>query len=106
MAARSNHPVSRCIAEELARIGARLSPSADVEEEPGVGLTLRRSGHVFRLGKDTGSEGADQEQPTTSRPLAPLSINTMPVTTSPLPFMVTAPWRNSAPIFTSATSRT
>lgn len=51
MAARSNHPVSRCIAGVLGNLGARFSPDADVEEIPGQGLQLERAGRVYRLGK-------------------------------------------------------
>ena len=50
MAARSNHPVSRCIAAELARAGARFSPDAVVEERAGAGLRLVRGGREYRLG--------------------------------------------------------
>jgi Cu2+-exporting ATPase len=50
MAVRSNHPVSRCLAEALARAGARFDPEAAVEERPGQGLSLRRGGHEYRLG--------------------------------------------------------
>jgi hypothetical protein len=42
---------------------------------------------------------------TTSWAFSPFSMITMPATVSPLPSRVTAPWRGSAPITTSATSR-
>jgi Cu2+-exporting ATPase len=50
MAARSNHPVSRCLAEWLAGQGARFSDGALVSEEPGRGLRMARDGHEYRLG--------------------------------------------------------
>jgi Cu2+-exporting ATPase len=50
MTARSNHPVSRCLAEALAAEGARFSDGAEVTEEPGRGLRLVREGHEYRLG--------------------------------------------------------
>jgi Cu2+-exporting ATPase len=50
MAARSNHPVSRCLAEALAQAGARFS-DATVTEIPGEGLRMRRDGHEYRLGR-------------------------------------------------------
>jgi Cu2+-exporting ATPase len=50
MAARSNHPVSRCLADALGRAGARFRGDAQVREERGRGLTLRRDGHEYRLG--------------------------------------------------------
>lgn len=51
MASRSNHPVSRCIADELHRRGARFQADAQVEEIPGQGMELVRDGVVYRLGK-------------------------------------------------------
>lgn len=51
MASRSNHPVSRCIAGELAKCGARFSADAAVEETPGAGLSLLRDGTLYRLGR-------------------------------------------------------
>jgi len=51
MAARSNHPVSRCLAAALAAAGARFDPDAKVEELPGKGLQLERDGVTYRLGK-------------------------------------------------------
>ena len=51
MAARSNHPVSRCIAAELAKAGARFDADAAAEELPGKGLQLERGGRTYRLGK-------------------------------------------------------
>ncbi|MFY0522301.1 heavy metal translocating P-type ATPase [Archangium gephyra] len=50
MAARSNHPVSRCLTEELARAGARFSSGAQVTEHPGLGLELIRPEGTWRLG--------------------------------------------------------
>lgn len=50
MAARSNHPVSRCLAAQLAAEGARFAADADVVEAAGRGLTLRRNGYSYRLG--------------------------------------------------------
>lgn len=50
LAARSNHPVSRCLAPALAAAGATLDPAARVEELPGQGLSLVRGGRTFRLG--------------------------------------------------------
>ncbi len=64
MAARSNHPVSRCLAAALSRAGARFSASAQVTECPGQGLELLREDGVWRLGAPawaapgaTGGEG-------------------------------------------------
>ena len=51
MTARSNHPVSRCIAAELARRGVASSADVPVMECPGQGLELIRDGHVYRLGR-------------------------------------------------------
>ncbi len=51
MAARSNHPVSRCIATELAAAGAHFDPDAHVEEVPGKGLLFEKGGVTYRLGK-------------------------------------------------------
>lgn len=51
MAARSNHPVSRCVAAALAEAGARFDPEARVVEVAGQGLILERGGHVYRLGR-------------------------------------------------------
>ncbi len=50
LAVRSNHPVSRCLATELARVGARFTPGAQVTEHPGQGLELVRDGETWRLG--------------------------------------------------------
>ena len=54
LAARSNHPVSRCLAAALSSAGARLEGSARVEEIPGHGLELLRDGHCVRLGSPAG----------------------------------------------------
>ncbi|AKU92982.1 Type cbb3 cytochrome oxidase biogenesis protein CcoI [Vulgatibacter incomptus] len=62
MASRSNHPVSRCLSEELARMGARFDADASVEELPGLGLQLVRGGHTFRLGRPAWA-GADAADP-------------------------------------------
>ncbi|HEY0839027.1 MAG TPA: heavy metal translocating P-type ATPase metal-binding domain-containing protein [Vulgatibacter sp.] len=51
MASRSNHPVSRALAQALAKAGARFSPDTAVDEIPGEGLELVREGRVHRLGK-------------------------------------------------------
>lgn len=55
LSARSNHPVSRCVAEALARgRGApapRFDPDAEVVEHPGRGVELVREGRRFRLGR-------------------------------------------------------
>jgi Cu2+-exporting ATPase len=53
LAARSNHPVSRCLAAELSKAGARFLPGLQVEEHPGHGLELTRDGSVWRLGAAT-----------------------------------------------------
>ncbi len=58
MAARSNHPVSRALADALSQMGARFEALADVEELPGRGLELRRDGAVWRLGKAQWASGA------------------------------------------------
>ncbi|PTL77570.1 heavy metal translocating P-type ATPase metal-binding domain-containing protein [Vitiosangium sp. GDMCC 1.1324] len=50
MAARSNHPVSRCLAAALSRTGARFSSGAQVTEHPGQGLELLREEGTWRLG--------------------------------------------------------
>lgn len=50
LAARSNHPASRCLATELARAGARFTPDAQVTEVPGAGLELVREDGTWRLG--------------------------------------------------------
>ncbi len=50
LSSRSNHPVSRCLAAELARAGARFTPGAQVTEFPGEGVELVRDGDVWRLG--------------------------------------------------------
>ncbi len=50
MSARSNHPVSRCLAQALAKAEARFSPDAQVRELPGKGLELLREGVLWRLG--------------------------------------------------------
>jgi len=50
LAARSNHPVSRCLAAELSRAGARFLPGLQVEERPGHGLELMHEGVRWRLG--------------------------------------------------------
>lgn len=51
MASRSNHPVSRCLAEALERHGARFSADAVVEEVFGQGMQLIRDGKTYRLGR-------------------------------------------------------
>jgi len=51
MTARSNHPVSRCLADELSRHGARFQPDAAVKEIPGRGMELTRGGLTYRLGR-------------------------------------------------------
>jgi len=60
MAARSNHPVSRALAEALGKLAGvtQTAPGAafsarleDVIEEPGLGLTWRQAGRVYRLGR-------------------------------------------------------
>lgn len=50
LAARSNHPVSRCLSAELARLEARFLPGLQVEEHPGRGLELVKDGVSWRLG--------------------------------------------------------
>lgn len=50
LTARSNHPVSRCLSAELARVGARFIPDMQVTEHPGQGLELVRDGDTWRLG--------------------------------------------------------
>lgn len=62
MAARSNHPVSRCIAAALEKIGARFDPDADVREIPGKGMELRRAGRVYRLGKASWAAPSHEER--------------------------------------------
>ncbi len=49
MVARSNHPVSRALADALQ--GARFGTLGEVEELPGRGLELHRDGVVWRVGK-------------------------------------------------------
>lgn len=51
MTSRSNHPVSRCLAPEFERRGARFSPDAEVREVPGMGMELFRNGRLYRLGR-------------------------------------------------------
>ncbi|MCP3057921.1 heavy metal translocating P-type ATPase metal-binding domain-containing protein [Myxococcus sp. K38C18041901] len=51
LASRSNHPVSRCLAEALSRTGARFVPDARVTEHPGQGLEWVREGVSWRLGR-------------------------------------------------------
>ncbi|MCY1001829.1 heavy metal translocating P-type ATPase metal-binding domain-containing protein [Myxococcus sp. MISCRS1] len=51
LASRSNHPVSRCLAEALLRTGARFVPEARVIEHPGQGLEWMRDGVSWRLGR-------------------------------------------------------
>lgn len=50
LTARSNHPVSRCLSAELARVGARFIPDLQVTEHPGQGLELVRDEDTWRLG--------------------------------------------------------
>ncbi len=50
LSARSNHPVSRCLAAALSQAGARFTPGLHVEEHPGQGLELMRDGTRWRLG--------------------------------------------------------
>jgi P-type Cu2+ transporter len=50
LAARSNHPVSRCLAAALSRVGARFSAGAQVTEHPGLGLEWLRADGTWRLG--------------------------------------------------------
>ncbi|MCP3162514.1 heavy metal translocating P-type ATPase [Myxococcus qinghaiensis] len=51
LAARSNHPVSRCLSDVLSRTGARFVPEARVTEHPGQGLEWMRDGVSWRLGR-------------------------------------------------------
>jgi Cu2+-exporting ATPase len=51
MTARSNHPVSKCLASELSSVGAIYSAEAEVTEVPGQGLELNANGHRYRLGR-------------------------------------------------------
>jgi Cu2+-exporting ATPase len=51
MATRSNHPVSRAIADALSVRGGRFSTEARVTELAGAGLILERDGQTWRLGK-------------------------------------------------------
>ncbi|GEN11095.1 Cu2+-exporting ATPase [Myxococcus fulvus] len=51
LASRSNHPVSRCLADALSRTGARFVPDARVTEHPGQGLEWVRGGVSWRLGR-------------------------------------------------------
>ncbi|MFY1829713.1 heavy metal translocating P-type ATPase [Myxococcus fulvus] len=51
LASRSNHPVSRCLADALSRTGARFVPDARVTEHPGQGLEWVRDGVCWRLGR-------------------------------------------------------
>lgn len=53
MAFRSNHPASKCLAEELSRRGVPTSPDTVVVEKPGLGLELVRGGVTWRLGRAT-----------------------------------------------------
>jgi P-type Cu2+ transporter len=77
LASRSNHPVSRCLAEALARAGARFAPEAQVEEHPGKGLELVREGGTWRLGAPAwaapGAEGLGEA--------TVLALNEQPVAT-------------------------
>ncbi len=68
MASRSNHPVSRAVAEALDRLGPAASanpPAVELVEAPGRGLEARALGACFRLGRPSfavtdppaGSEG-------------------------------------------------
>lgn len=61
MTARSNHPVSRCLAEALGRAGAHFS-DAEVVEIPGKGLTLQRDGVEWRLGASSWTTGASGKE--------------------------------------------
>lgn len=51
LSARSNHPVSTCLARALEGQGARYDAVAHVEEVEGQGLELRQGGAVWRLGR-------------------------------------------------------
>lgn len=51
LAARSNHPVSRCLAQELSLRGARFHADLTAREVPGEGVELVRDGEVWRLGR-------------------------------------------------------
>ncbi|MBS2021754.1 MAG: heavy metal translocating P-type ATPase metal-binding domain-containing protein [Deltaproteobacteria bacterium] len=50
MVVRSTHPVSRCLAPALERLGARSPAEAVVHEVPGSGLSYQRGEHRYRLG--------------------------------------------------------
>jgi Cu2+-exporting ATPase len=50
LAARSNHPVSQCLAAGLSQVGARFIPGLQAEEHPGHGLELTHEGTRWRLG--------------------------------------------------------
>ncbi len=58
LAVRSQHPAARALAEALATRGARLDPTAVVEETPGQGLRTTRLGHAYALGGDAGRDRA------------------------------------------------
>jgi Cu2+-exporting ATPase len=65
MAARSNHPVSRCLTDALSRAGARFSAGARVTEHPGLGLELLRPDGTWRLGAaEWAAPGADIKEGT------------------------------------------
>jgi P-type Cu2+ transporter len=51
LAARSNHPVSRAIVQELGRAQPRFDPGLEVHEVPAHGLELVRHGVRWRLGR-------------------------------------------------------
>ncbi len=51
LAARSNHPVSGCLARALAGLGAKYDALAQVDEREGQGLELRAGDVVWRLGR-------------------------------------------------------
>lgn len=51
LVAGSNHPVSRCLAEELARSTAPVSEQARVHEAPGLGVELADGTATWRLGR-------------------------------------------------------
>jgi Cu2+-exporting ATPase len=63
LAARSNHPASRCLARELERHGATYDDAAEVEEIPGQGLEWRRFDGTWRLGRPAWA--ASSRDPTT-----------------------------------------
>ncbi|MFO0655071.1 MAG: HAD-IC family P-type ATPase [Polyangia bacterium] len=88
MVARSNHPVSRAILSAISQLGIEdgIDATAQVEEHAGLGLSLGRFGHTYRLGTprfvlptDADSQADSQSDSDSSEPQSVFGCDGVPL---------------------------